>query len=113
MQKIFLSDSLVLIGRKAFLTLPLNKIGFNLYLTRLSHCKFWRKEPVSKHSFRENEFLVGFEETSYTIVSFIILADVYMYICIYFAVKVSMKFTIVKKIEYLYINVKEVIDFTL
>ena len=32
----------------------------------MPHTEFWRGRPVSRQSFREAEFLVGFEEASYT-----------------------------------------------
>ena len=54
---------------------PHNKIGLNCYLTKISHIEIWRVGPVSRQLFREAEFLVGFEEVLYTILSLVLLTD--------------------------------------
>ena len=54
---------------------PHNKIGLNRDLTKISHVEFWRRGPISRQSYREAEFLVGFEEASYTILSLVASAD--------------------------------------
>ena len=41
----------------------------------ISHNEFWRGGPVFRQSFREAEFLAGFEEASYTILTLVVSAD--------------------------------------
>ena len=54
---------------------PHKKIGLNRYMIKMSHIKFWRGGPVARQSSREVEFLVGFEEASYTILSLVVSVD--------------------------------------
>ena len=54
---------------------PYNKISLNRHLTNISHIQFWRGESVSRQSLSETEFLVGFKEASYTILSLVVSAD--------------------------------------
>ena len=54
---------------------PHNKIGLNRDLTKTSHIEFWRGGPVFRQSFRETEFLVGFQEASYAILTLVVSAD--------------------------------------
>ena len=49
---------------------PHNKIGLNHDLTKISHIEFCRGWP-----YREAEFLIVFEEASYTILSLVVSAD--------------------------------------
>ena len=55
--------------------MPPHKIGLNRDLTKIPHTGFWRGRPISGQSFREAEFLVGFEEASCTILSLVVSAD--------------------------------------
>ena len=71
----FLSHSRILICKRTFSISPHNKIGLNRDLTKISYIEFWRGEPISWQSFREEEFLFGFEEASYMILSLLVLAD--------------------------------------
>ena len=52
-----------------------NKLALNRDLIKISHIEIWRRGPISRQSFREAEFLVGFEEASYIILSLVVWAD--------------------------------------
>ena len=70
-----LSHSRILICKKAFSMSPHTKIGLNRDLTEISHIEFWSRAPVSRQSFSEAEFLVGFDGPSYTILSLSVSDD--------------------------------------
>ena len=66
--------SYVLSVLRPFIT-TCNKIGLNRGGTKRSHIEFWKAGPVSTKAFTEAEFLVSFEEASYTILSLVVLTD--------------------------------------
>ena len=74
-RKTFLLHSRILICKKTFPISPPSKIGLNHDRTKISHIEFWRGGTVSSQSFREAEFLVGFEEALYTILSLVVSTD--------------------------------------
>ena len=59
-----LSDSRILICRKAFSISPHNRMGLKRDLMRISHSEFYNEGPVFRHSFKDTESLFGLAKAS-------------------------------------------------